>query len=139
MKGSFTVEAALLMPFVLLVIFGAMYLCFFVHNRAWYTQAACETAVSAASESVRKCGNGKELAQIKGEEAASVVYPGMENLKLNVDAQNEKISIEIQGECRWAIGGRRFTVRAKESSKVIRPVSFMRKVNGLKKLQEQMQ
>ena len=36
-KGSFTVEAALLMPVIFLVLMGLLYLNFYVHNRAWLT------------------------------------------------------------------------------------------------------
>ena len=43
-KGSFTIEAALLMPLILMVLMGLLYLDFFVHNRAWLTAAACESA-----------------------------------------------------------------------------------------------
>ena len=45
-KGSFTLEAALLMPLLLMVIMSMLYLDFFVHNRAWLTAAAYEAAVS---------------------------------------------------------------------------------------------
>lgn len=47
-KGSFTLEAALLMPLLLTVIMSMLYLDFFVHNRAWLTAAAYEAAVSGA-------------------------------------------------------------------------------------------
>ena len=45
-KGSFTIEAACVMSLVLLVLMGVLYLSFFVHNRAWLTAAACESAIS---------------------------------------------------------------------------------------------
>lgn len=45
-RGSFTIEAALLMPVIFLVLMGVLYLNFFVHNRAWLTAAAYEAAVS---------------------------------------------------------------------------------------------
>ena len=34
-KGSFTIEAALLMPLVLMILIGVLYLDFFVHDRAY--------------------------------------------------------------------------------------------------------
>ena len=49
-KGSFTLEAALLMPLLLTVIMSMLYLDFFVHNRAWLTAAAYEAAVSGSME-----------------------------------------------------------------------------------------
>ena len=45
-KGSFTIEAALLMPLVLMILIGVLYLDFFVHDRAYLTAAAYEAAVS---------------------------------------------------------------------------------------------
>lgn len=47
-RGSFTVEAALLMPVIFLVLMGLLYLNFYVHNRAWLTAAAYEAAVTEA-------------------------------------------------------------------------------------------
>ena len=41
-KGSFTIEAALLMPLVLMILIGVLYLDFFVHDRAYLTAAAYE-------------------------------------------------------------------------------------------------
>ena len=47
-KGSFTIEAACVMSLVLLVLMGVLYLSFFVHNRAWLTAAACESALTGS-------------------------------------------------------------------------------------------
>ena len=47
-KGSFTIEAALLMPLVLMILIGVLYLDFFVHDRAYLTAAAYEAAVSGS-------------------------------------------------------------------------------------------
>ena len=38
-KGSFTIEAACVMSLILVAVMGILYLCFFVHNRAWLTAA----------------------------------------------------------------------------------------------------
>lgn len=53
-KGSFTIEAALLMPLILMVLMGLLYLDFFVHNRAWLTSAAYEAAVSGSMKVIKK-------------------------------------------------------------------------------------
>lgn len=52
-KGSFTIEAACVMALVLLTVIGILYLCFFVHNRAWLTAAACESALAGSMEGIR--------------------------------------------------------------------------------------
>ena len=53
-KGSFTIETACVMPLILLVLMGLIYLSFFVHNRAWLTAAAYESAVSGSWKGLRK-------------------------------------------------------------------------------------
>lgn len=49
-KASITVEAVLVVPLVLMVIFLLLSLTFFVHARSWYTFAAYESTMLAASE-----------------------------------------------------------------------------------------
>ena len=39
-RGSMTIEAALLMPLLLLVVTITLYLFFYVHNKVWLTAAA---------------------------------------------------------------------------------------------------
>ena len=64
-KGSFTIEAALLMPLVLMILIGVLYLDFFVHDRAYLTAAAYEAAVSGSMEGYKKKGNIYEKADIQ--------------------------------------------------------------------------
>ena len=63
-KGSFTVETACVMPLILLVLFGTIYLSFFVHNRAWLTAAAYESALSGSMEGNKKNGQVYETDNI---------------------------------------------------------------------------
>lgn len=65
-KGSFTIEAALLMPLVLMILIGVLYLDFFVHDRAYLTAAAYEAAVSGSMEGYKKKGNIYEKAGYTG-------------------------------------------------------------------------
>ena len=51
-KGSFTIEAACVMSLILVAVMGILYLCFFVHNRAWLTAAACESALTGSMEGI---------------------------------------------------------------------------------------
>ena len=77
-KGSFTLEAALLMPLLLTVIMSMLYLDFFVHNRAWLTAAAYEAAVSGSMEGYKKEANIYETADIQGRMLGSQGLPGPE-------------------------------------------------------------
>lgn len=56
-KGSLTVEAACVMPVILLTLTGTLYLCFHVHNRAWLTSAAYESALCGSMEGIKKNGS----------------------------------------------------------------------------------
>ena len=47
-KGSMTIEAALLMPLLLLVVMITLYLFFYVHNKVWLTAAAYEAALDGS-------------------------------------------------------------------------------------------
>ena len=46
LMGSLTVEAALLMPVIFLVVFMSLYLTVHIHNRVWIGACAAEQAVS---------------------------------------------------------------------------------------------
>ena len=59
-KGSFTIEAACVMSLILVAVMGILYLCFFVHNRAWLTAAACESALTGSMEGNREGGTQEQ-------------------------------------------------------------------------------
>lgn len=46
MQASYTVEAALVFPVILLAVIGCLYLDFHVHSRACLTAASCEQAIT---------------------------------------------------------------------------------------------
>ena len=88
-KGSFTIEAACVMSLVLLVLMGVLYLSFFVHNRAWLTAAACESALTGSMEGVRKDGQPQEAASVRSRELGNVGFFGAENLTGQVNGGKE--------------------------------------------------
>lgn len=75
-KGSFTIETACVMPLILLVLMGLIYLSFFVHNRAWLTAAAYESAVSGSMEGIKKNGEIYDTARMRSEELGSIGFSG---------------------------------------------------------------
>ncbi len=85
-KGSFTIEAALLMPLVLMILIGVLYLDFFVHDRAYLTAAAYEAAVSGSMEGYKKKRNIYEKADIQGRMLGDIGLPGGENLSMQTNA-----------------------------------------------------
>ena len=52
-RGSMTIEAALLMPLLLLVVTITLYLFFYVHNKVWLTAASYEAALDGSLEARR--------------------------------------------------------------------------------------
>ena len=102
-KGSFTIEAALLMPLVLMILIGVLYLDFFVHDRAYLTAAAYEAAVSGSMEGYKKKGNIYEKADIQG------TY----RLEVPAGFLGQKWKLEVSGK-----------------AKPLRPVGWIRKVKG---------
>ena len=64
-KGSLTVETACVMPLILLTLMGLIYLSFFVHNRAWLTAAAYESAISGSMEGIKKNGQIYDTARMR--------------------------------------------------------------------------
>ena len=92
-KGSLTVETACVMPLILFTLLGLIYLNFFVHNRAWLTAAAYESAVSGSMEGVRKNGQVYDTARMRSEELGNTGFFGAENLstQTNVGKQVQNL------------------------------------------------
>ncbi len=61
-KGSFTVEASLIIPLVLMAVIGVLLLFFYVHTRSYLTAAAAEAALLGAMEENRLTGSGESKA-----------------------------------------------------------------------------
>ena len=132
-KGSCTIEAACVMPLLFLVIFGCLYLCFFVHNRAWLTAAASEAAVSGSMEGIFKEGEPYETARKKAGELGNIGFFGMENLTVQVHA-GKKVSVVYDADTIVPVGGMEWHLRAEGSSKIIHPVEWIRKVKAAAEL-----
>lgn len=128
--GSMTVEAAAVMPLILLVIFGSLYLCFFVHNRAWLTAAAYETALTGSMEAVKTDGKIFETADMKMHELGSVGFFGSENLTGQTQTGSKQVSVFYDLDTISVYGGFRWHLRVNGKSKIIRPVKTIRKIKG---------
>lgn len=129
-RGSMTVEAACVMSLVLLVLLGVLYLCFFVHNRSWLTSAAYEAALSGSMEGIRENGKITQAALAKGKELGNTGFFGADNLGLDVHADEKKVEISYDLDTTVGYGGLKWHLKAKGSSKVIRPVEWIRKIKA---------
>ena len=129
-KGSMTIETALLMPVILLVLMGTLFLFFYVHNRAWLTAAAYEAALDGSMESVRPDGKSQERALKKGKELGNTGFYGSRDLKLQASAgKTGKVTYDL--ELFSVYGGFNAHMQVQGKTKVIKPVSWIRKMKGL--------
>ena len=135
-KGSFTIEAACVMSLVLLVLMGVLYLSFFVHNRAWLTAAACESALTGSMEGIRKDGQSQEVAAVRSRELGNVGFFGAENLTGQVK-NGKEIKVTYTADTISGFGGFRWKLTAEGSSRVIRPVEWIRKIRAASEVIEE--
>ena len=128
-RGSFTVEAAALMPVIFLALFGCLYLCFFVHNRAWLTAAAYESALTGSMEAVKKTGNVFEAADTRSKELGNTGFFGAENLCVQTTAGKD-VQVVYTMDTVVSYGGWTWPVSARGQVKIVEPVKWIRKVKA---------
>ena len=129
-KGSMTIEAALLMPLLLLVVMITLYLFFYVHNKVWLTSAAYEAALDGSMETARPEGKSRDKALKKGKELGNTGFYESKNLKLQV-SEGKKVQVTYDLDMFSVYGGFNSHLQVKGSVKVIKPVTWIRKVKGL--------
>ena len=90
-KASITVEAVLVVPLVLMVIFLLLSLTFFVHARSWYTFAL------AASEGRLSVEKGEAAAQSRMEWWISQIPLPAEPVTVQTVCREKEIQIKAEG------------------------------------------
>ena len=125
-RGSMTIEAALLMPLLLLVVMITLYLFFYVHNKVWLTAAAYEAALDGSMETARPEGKSRDKALKNGNSG----FYESKNLKLQV-SEGKKVQVTYDLDMFSIYGGFNSHLQVKGSAKVIKPVTWIRKVKGL--------
>ena len=88
-KGSFTVEAACIMPLLLLTVFGVIYLSVFVHDRGCLCAAAYESAVCGSFEGIPEKGDVETAAGIRCINLASGGLLFLDGLTESVSTGND--------------------------------------------------
>ena len=117
-KGSYTVEMALISGIWLLVIFASLLLLLGSYMRVWDTAGACETAVYGSTLGVSRAKEAErarlDAYQVSGSKREIIV------------SFDKNLKIPFQG-LNWR---RKAVIR----SKVIRPVLFIEKVQKARKV-----
>lgn len=136
-KGSITVEATFIVGLALLVIFIVLALCFYMHNKAWYVSAAGETTISAATHATRRNGNFNEII---GDKLNGFVdgakFPDISQGLIS-ESNDERIQVSTQARVPLLINSQSFQMEIDISSKVIKPVKFIRTMQSLQMVKEQ--
>ncbi len=126
-KGSMTIEAACVMALIFLALMGVLYLSFFVHNRAWLTSAAYESALCGSIEGIRKNGAVYETARMRSEELGSAGFFGTENLTTQTNVGHEvKVTYDLDTVSGY--GGFFWHLRTEGTSRIINPEKHIRKL-----------
>lgn len=128
-KGSFTIETACVMPLILLVLMGLIYLSFFVHNRAWLTAAAYESAVSGSMEGIKKNGEIYDTARMLSEELGSIGFFGAENLGTQTNVGKE-VQVTYDLDTISSYGNLSWHLRTEGKFAVINPVKHIRRLRA---------
>lgn len=128
-KGSLTVELSCMMSLILLVLIGLLYLTFFVHNRAWLTAAAYESALAGSMEGVKEKGAVYESAKMRSEELGNVGFFGAENLSVQTNV-GKKVEVAYDLDTIASFGDLSWHLRAEGNSKIIRPVDWIRRIKA---------
>ena len=132
-KGSYTIEAACVMSLILLVVFGVLYLCFFVHNRVWLTSAAYESALAGSMEGVRKDGKTMEAAETRSRELGNIGFFGMEQISSQTTV-GKGVKVEYQGNVNQKFFGFDWKIQVEGNSKIICPATWIRKIKAASEL-----
>lgn len=128
-KGSLTVEAAGLMSVILFVVMASIYLCFYVHNRAWLTAAAYEAALVGSMEAIKEDGKIYEAASVRGRELANTGFFGGENLSMQI-ASEKPVTIVYTLDTITPLGNQAWKLNVKGSAAVLDPVKRIRQIKA---------
>lgn len=130
-EGSLTVEASLLVPFLMLLTFVFLCLCLYLHDRSVLSSCAAELAGKGA---VRKYQTEKELEDWLCGQAAGLARGkllALRELQASVKVTRDKIVVSYQGRS-GLLGG--LEIHEQEEARRINPVARLRVSRGLKKI-----
>ena len=117
------------MPVVLLAVFSCLYLCFYVHNRAFLTSAACESAVCGSMAAVKESGEPYETARERSIVLGNTGFFFAEDLHTYTLAGTESgdvISVYYEFDTAFDRFVLRRHLKASGSAEIIRPASDIR-------------
>jgi len=122
-QGSFTVEAAVLLPFLILLVFVFLCLCLYLHDRSVLVSCAAELAGKGAAKKYHTEGELEEWLRGQAQELIENRLLATRECKVSVEVTQKKITIEYVGQIPL-LGG--LEIREQETAKRLNPVVFIR-------------
>lgn len=138
LKGSLTVEAAVVVPLVWIVIFLVLSLNFYVHQRAWYTQIACEAVITGSGQGAYKGRNAAEEAEkVMNKRQQEYEYP-FSGAECGISGGEDAASAQISGSILFFLpqGYVERSYSGRVEAEVVRPVEFIRHLRALEGIGE---
>lgn len=136
-RASITVEAVLVVPLVLMVIFLLLSLTFYVHARSWYTFAAYESTMLAASEGRLSVEKGEAAAKSRMEWWSTRIPLPAERVTTHTACKEKEIQIKVEGNILpvWSRNSWEYSVLSERPRSS--PVKTIRKIRAVKQIWNQ--
>lgn len=136
-KGSYTVEAALIMSILIPLLSAVIYLGFYVHNKAVLQEAACRI-VSAGSLNQTEGRASQAMEEIKQDILGSRLI-GMSGVQGDVSEGSTlnasfSGSFYVPGLIMRFFCGNRMEITVNKSMKSVQPVKTLQKIRSIEKL-----
>ena len=134
LKGSYTVEASLLFPFILTVLVLIIYLSFFIHDRQ-LMQAAAYTSALRGSQII----DNRQDVFTKVEESSKEILENrllaVRNQTTDIQITGQKISVTIEGAVMIPVGTRLIKAMGKDNIP-IKVTSTAKRIDDVKFIRE---
>lgn len=126
-RGSYTVEMAMISGVWLFVIFASLMLIIGTYERAYDTAVCCEAAVCGETEAVRRTGDGlrKARKRLEPEQRNYVVF-----------GSKRELTVIYSNYTEIPFGGLQWKWKKSIKNKVVRPVLFIEGIQRARKFQE---
>ena len=127
LKGSYTVEMALISGVWLLVIFSSLFLIWGTQIKVWKTAQICELSVYGSGQAVINEGSAVEKTKQKAAEMQETY---------SISGGKKEISVAFQQNFKIPFQNLNWNMEQKWKSKVIKPVEFIEKVQKYRRFSE---
>lgn len=130
-KGSFTVEASMLLPFLIFIIFAFFCLCLYLHDRSVLSSCAAELAGKGAAEKYRSEKELESWLQGQAVGLAKGKLLCLRDLKASVKVTQKIVTVNYTGSTSL-LGG--LKVKEEEQAVRLNPTVRLRSHREIKRI-----